>query len=404
MQAEYAAIVAPQHAPSEATEICRVGASRLAKLLLEWGARDPALRRRLNELVASAGPSGAGDLPTTAAPDAISDEPPALREDPEYMVGASTLMRRLFEAIRRYAQTSAPVLITGESGTGKELAARAIHERSSWSKGPFVAINCGALPATLIGSELFGYEKGAFTGASARKIGRIESANGGTLFLDEIGDLPLEMQAHMLRFLQEKTIERIGGCKSITINARVIAATHVNLREAVARGRFREDLYFRLNVLTLPMPPLRDRGDDIALLATFFLQQFAQEMGRHAMEFSPDAIKLMASYTWPGNVRELIACIRRAVVMADTPSIHAADLGVSVDSAAQPSLAGGLTRARADAEAGLVRTTLERNRFNVKQSALELGVSRVTLYRLIQKHDIRVDRTAFGPNSPLSRS
>lgn len=309
------------------------------------------------------------------------------------MVGSSQPMRRLFEAIRRYAVTNAPVLITGESGTGKELAARALHERSSFNRGPFVAINCGALPTTLIGSELFGYEKGAFTGATARKIGRIESAESGTIFLDEIGDLPLETQAHLLRFLQERTIERIGGCKPITITARVVAATNVNLRDAVAKGRFREDLFYRLNVLTLGMPPLRERGDDIALLTRFFLQRFASEMKRETLDFSLEAVRKITTYAWPGNVRELIACVRRAVVMADGSEITVRDLGLPDESKEEAATDKGLEKARGQAEAGLIRAALERNRFNIKQSAEELGISRVTLYRLIQKHDIAINRS-----------
>ncbi len=388
MLSEYAATVLPKvDEPLDAAKISRIGTPELAGLLIEWCRRDPLLHQRLRDLFSRVAQTEPG--PEGCHTSASSEEgSPAS----SYMVGSSPVMRRLFEAIRRFAATDAPVLITGESGTGKELAARAVHERSSCASGPFVAINCGALPTTLIGSELFGYEKGAFTGANARKIGRIESAAGGTVFLDEIGDLPLETQAHLLRFLQEKTIERIGGCKSITIDARVIAATNVNLREAVAKGQFREDLYYRLNVLTLAMPPLRERGDDIMLLARFFLHRFAAEMERETLQLSPEAERQIVSYPWPGNIRELIACLRRATVMSDGPSIEVSDLGLPTDAKDNADVDRGLGKARATAEAALVRTTLERNRFNIKQSAIDLGVSRVTLYRLIQKHQIQIER------------
>lgn len=387
MLSDYVASVQPNAPQSlDPLEIASVDAQKLASLLSEWASRDVVLRRRLLTLMSDA----THRLSEQAnAPLSTEGNGPLS----SYMVGSSQPMRRLFEAIRRYAVTNAPVLITGESGTGKELAARALHERSSFSRGPFVAINCGALPTTLIGSELFGYEKGAFTGATARKIGRIESAESGTIFLDEIGDLPLETQAHLLRFLQERTIERIGGCKPITITARVVAATNVNLRDAVAKGRFREDLFYRLNVLTLGMPPLRERGDDIALLTRFFLQRFASEMKRETLDFSLEAVRKITTYAWPGNVRELIACVRRAVVMADGPEITVRDLGLPDESKEEAATDKGLEKARGQAEAGLIRAALERNRFNIKQSAEELGISRVTLYRLIQKHDIAINRS-----------
>jgi DNA-binding NtrC family response regulator len=340
----------------------------------------------LRELIATAQSPEPGASAKTPSTESVSAE-----ANGGYMIGASPAMISLFKTIRRYAESNAPVLITGESGTGKELAARAIHERSAFKDGPFVAINCGALPVTLIGSELFGYEKGAFTGATARKIGRIEAAEGGTVFLDEIGDLPLETQVHLLRFLQEQTIERIGGHKSIRINARIIAATNVDLQEAVADSRFRQDLYYRLNVLCLSMPPLRDRGEDVMLLAKFFLQHFATEMGRGNAEFSLEAQQRVATYAWPGNVRELIACLRRAVVMAEGPLVELPDLGLPTDKQDEHGRLSALSGARAAAEATRVQATLEQNRFNIKRSAAQLGVSRVTLYRLIQKHQIRID-------------
>jgi len=366
-------------------DIGRIGAVGLSKLVLELSARDPALRKRLHDLIST------GTRPAAALRTATGGEGRA--EFSGYMVGASPPMMRIFDSIRRFAASSAPVLITGESGTGKELVARAMHERSAWKNGPFVAINCGAIPTTLISSELFGYEKGAFTGAGTRKLGRIEAAENGTVFLDEIGDLPLETQVHLLRFLQEKTIERIGSCKSIPINTRVIAATNINLRQAVAEKRFREDLYYRLNVLTLALPPLRERGDDVQLLAKFFLTGFAEELGRPDLALSPAAEAYITSYPWPGNVRELIACIRRAAVMADGSTIEVADLGLTPAAKPADGENHDLLKARADTEVQLVRQTLERNRFNVKRSAQELNISRMTLYRLIQKHGIAIDRT-----------
>ena len=369
-------------------DISRVEVSTLCGLLSEFAQRDPSLRRRLHDALSATRGANNTSAETMAPP--VTDPSFAA-----YMVGASPALLRVFDAIRRYASSNALVLVTGESGTGKELVARAIHERSSWKNGPFVAINCGALPTTLIGSELFGYEKGAFTGAANRKIGRIESAAGGTIFLDEIGDLPFETQAHLLRFLQEGTIERIGGGKSITVNARVIAATNVDLRKAVANGKFREDLFYRLHVLTLSLPPLRERGDDILLLANFFLQRFAEEIKRDKLDLAPETAAFIMSYPWPGNIRELIASLRRAVVMEETSSIRVESLGLNpvVQEKETAPPARDLNAARANAEAALIRTTLERNGFNVKQSAREMGISRVTLYRDIHKYGITIDRS-----------
>lgn len=391
---EYVATVSsPSSQSLDASALARMGSARLASLLLEWARTDPILFQRLLQAIAS-GVENATHL-VEAPTVSVAVAPEAAPSSDGYMVGASPPMLRLFELIRRFAVSDAPVLIMGESGTGKELAARAIHERSSVSKGPFVAINCGALPTTLIASELFGHEKGAFTGAIGRKIGRIESAEGGTIFLDEIGDLPPETQVHLLRFLQEKTIERLGGNKSIRVNVRVVAATNVNLREAVAKGRFREDLYYRLNVLTIDMPPLRKRGSDIMLLAKFFLQRFAKEMDRTVHGFEPAAEQALCAYAWPGNVRELIACVRRAVIMSGGNSIGLEDLELSGPiGQAKAEEETGLTQVRADAEANLVRSTLERNNFNIKRAAMALGISRPTLYRLIQRHEIRIDRNA----------
>lgn len=247
----------------------------------------------------------------------------------EQMVGTSDAMRALLRLIRKVSPSDAPVFISGETGTGKELAARAIHARSARKKGPFVAVDCSAIAPTLIHSELFGYERGAFTGATQRKIGRIEAAEGGTLFLDEIGDLPLDLQSNLLRFLQTSTIHRVGGTRPIAINARVIAATHVKLDEAVAHCRFREDLFYRLDVLRIQVPALRERGGDIELLAHFFLTQFTKDTTKMLRGYTTDALHRIRHHTWPGNIRELINRVRRATVMTDGPWITPKDLDLA---------------------------------------------------------------------------
>ncbi|MGE5506222.1 MAG: sigma-54 interaction domain-containing protein [Actinomycetota bacterium] len=347
-----------------------LGAEYLAALVMEWLAVDPALAERLRPALAA------------RQADRIDAGEPS-------MVGRSPAMLKLFDTIRKVAATEAPVLITGESGTGKELAAIAVHRRSIRAGAPFVPINCAALPKTLVASELFGHEKGAFTGADQRRIGRIQAADKGTLFLDEIGDLPLDMQANLLRFLQESTIDRVGGHHPIKVDVRVIAATNVPLRRAVAEGRFREDLFFRLNVLTIEMPPLRERGEDIDTLAAHFVAKFAREAAKAIRGMSPDAVALVRRYGWPGNIRELIATVRRAVVMADGPLIRADDLAL-------PEEPGGggasLDDARREMEGNLVRQALAAHRHNIKRTAEHLGVSRVTLYRLIDKYGIVLDR------------
>jgi DNA-binding NtrC family response regulator len=242
------------------------------------------------------------------------------------MVGTCEAMQSLFSTIRKVANTNASVLISGESGTGKELTALAIHEHSPRRKAPFVAINCGAIPQHLLQSELFGYERGAFTGADQRKIGRIEAANGGTLFLDEIGDMPLEAQVSLLRFLQEGKIERLGGQESLSVDIRVISATHVDLEAAIHGGRFRADLFHRLCVLRVDEPPLRARGKDIEILAHHILHKFKKDSTRTIRGFTMSAIEAMNDYTWPGNVRELINRVRRAIVMTEGRLLSPEDL------------------------------------------------------------------------------
>ncbi|MCK4743199.1 MAG: sigma-54-dependent Fis family transcriptional regulator [Sulfuriflexus sp.] len=314
------------------------------------------------------------------------DHPDNFSTDEPEMVGTSDVMKNLFTNIRKVSTVDAPILITGESGTGKELAAIAIHERSSRKNGPFIAVNCGSLPDNLIQSELFGYEKGAFTGAYKQKIGRIEAATGGTVFLDEIGDLPLEQQINLLRFLQEKTIDRVGGNDSHYVDVRVIAATHVDLEKAVQDGKFREDLYYRLNVLSIIIPPLREREDDIEVLAKFMFNKFINEKSYTVKGFSQEALHLMNEYHWSGNVREMINKIRRAMLMCEGRLITGTDLGLDKRSGTRQMIT--LAEARRSAESEAILSCLRRTRNNITHAARTLGVSRITLYRLMDKYAI----------------
>ena len=312
--------------------------------------------------------------------------PGVLIGDDNEMVGTCEAMQRLFRTIRKVANTDASVFISGESGTGKELTAVAIHERSSRRKAPFVAINCGAIPHHLLQSELFGYERGAFTGANARKIGRVEAANGGTLFLDEIGDMPLEAQTGLLRFLQEGKIERLGGHESIPVDVRVISATHVDLEAAIRDGRFRTDLFHRLCVLRVDEPPLRARGKDIEILAHHILHKFKTDNARKIRGFTPAAVEALYNYAWPGNVRELINRVRRAIVMCDGRLISPADLDLEHVCGQQPVT---LLQAREAAEKRAIEAALLRHRHRLNEAATDLGISRVTLYRLMGAHGLR---------------
>jgi DNA-binding NtrC family response regulator len=313
------------------------------------------------------------------------------------MVGRSPAMLEIYRAIDKIVRVDAPILISGESGTGKEVAAHAIHNQSSRRSGPFVPVNCGALPTNLVQSELFGHEKGAFTGAHQRRHGSIEAANGGTIFLDEIGDLPLESQSSLLRFLQEKTIVRVGSTLPLRIDARVIAASHVDLAVAVCQGRFREDLFYRLNVLHLEMPPLRRRGRDIGLLADKVFESHGALKAPNVLGFSSEARVAMEVHLWPGNVRELINRVQKAMVMCEGRLITARDLGLDGAHLAGPR-AVSLRHARHTTERDLIVAALERNRHNMAATARELGVSRVTLYRRVQKLAI-VRLSAFPPDS-----
>ncbi len=297
------------------------------------------------------------------------------------MLGSHPAMQEVFAAVRKVATVDVPVLVTGESGTGKELVARAVHETSERRRGPFVAINCGAIPENLLESELFGHEKGSFTGAHAQRKGRVESAQGGTLFLDEIGELPPSLQVKLLRFLQDHKIERVGGRQEIVVDARVICATNTDLRELMKEDRFREDLFFRIAVVEVALPPLRERGDDVMVLAHAFLQRYAGEADKRFKGFTPEATRAIAGHDWPGNVRELENRVRRAVVMAEGKRVVPGDLDLEEGTGGQHRL----RQLRADLERDVVRQALARHHGNISRTAAELGVSRPTLYDLLAK-------------------
>jgi two-component system NtrC family response regulator len=301
----------------------------------------------------------------------------------EEIIGASAPMQAVFTYVRKVGPTSAPVLILGESGTGKEMVAQALHRRSPQKHGPFIAINCNAIPENLLESELFGHERGAFTGAHAMRKGHIESASGGTLFLDEIGELPAPVQVKLLRFLQEKRFQRVGGRQEMQSDARVMAATNANLQEAAAKGVFREDLYFRLAVVVVTLPPLRDRGDDVGLIAKEFLRRYSIQHGKANATFAPDALRAIAQYAWPGNVRELQNRVQRAIIMAEGKRVTAADLELSETGAAAPPPT--LKEARENVERSMVQDALRRHGGKITSAAQELGISRPTLYELMEK-------------------
>ncbi len=305
----------------------------------------------------------------------------------EGMIGSSAPMQTVFESIRKVASRDASVLILGESGTGKEMVARAIHRRSPRSKGPFVAINCSAIPETLIESELFGHERGAFTGAHTQRVGRIEMAEGGTLLLDEFGELPLAIQVKLLRFLQDQTIERIGGRKEIRVDARLVTATNVDLKQAMATGKFREDLFYRVAVVTIKLPPLRERLSDTMVLAQSFLKKYAEENGRASLRYRQDAIRAIEQHAWPGNVREMENRIRRAVIMAEGATVKAEDLELIDSSAEAPPRS--LKEAREEVDRRMVQDALKKHGANITAAAAELGISRPTLYELMEKLGMR---------------
>jgi len=386
------------------SDLSRLPVERLARLLMDRASEDPMLLGRLHETIVA----------ENAAP---AVRPARSSQRQTTIVGTSPAIRHVTEMIRRFVRTDEPVLITGESGTGKELAARAIHETSGRRDGPFVAVNCAAIPANLVASELFGYEKGAFTGANARTKGQIEHANGGTLFLDEIGDMPVDLQGHLLRFLQDGQIVRVGGREAINVDVRIVSATNVRIRQAIADGRFREDLYYRLNVLTLHQPPLRERAEDIDLLAQHFLEAAGRDFGREVLAFEPAALDALRRHSWPGNVRELMSTVRRAVVIGDGPVVALSDL-VGLDGSASVggpngSAPAGGTNGSAPAdpqppprpgsieERMRLLDALARTDENVTLTAQDLGVSRVTLYRMLRRHAITLNRGLKDP--PIAR-
>jgi two-component system NtrC family response regulator len=301
------------------------------------------------------------------------------------ILGTSSRVQTVFESIRKVATVDAPVLILGESGTGKEMTARSIHQRSARRDGPFVAINCSAIPESLMESELFGHEKGAFTGAHVQRKGRIENAHGGTLFLDEIGEIPLPIQVKLLRFLQERCIERVGGRQEIQVDTRVLAATHVDLKKGMATGTFREDLFYRLAVVQIVLPPLRDREGDITLLANAFLQQSARESGKNGLAFTPEAIRAIQNHGWPGNVRELQNRVRRAVIMGGNKRLSAEDLELASLTSANTTL----KEAREALEREMIQQALRKHSGKITAAATDLGISRPTFYELMDKLGIQ---------------
>ena len=303
------------------------------------------------------------------------------------IVGTSAGMEHVFDTVRKVSTTDVPVLVTGESGTGKELLARAIHSNSVRCEGPFIPINCGAIPENLLESELFGHEKGSFTGAHISRRGRFELAHGGSLFLDEIGELPAPLQVKLLRFLQDYMIERVGGRERIETDVRVIAATNRDIGKLITEDLFREDLYYRLAVVTINLPPLRERGQDVELLAREFLRKYSYENGQ-SKRLGEDAVMALNSYRWPGNIRELENRIRRGIALTDGPVITSDDLGFRKDEGE-----GGesldLRKAREEVEKKLIKKAVLKNRGNITRAAVALGLTRPTLHHLIKKYGIQ---------------
>jgi len=306
----------------------------------------------------------------------------------EGMLGTSEPMERVFNLVRKVATSDAPVMILGESGTGKEMVASGVHNQSPRKNDAFVPINCSAIPESLLESELFGHEKGAFTGADAMRIGKIEQARGGTLFLDEIGDVPLSVQIKLLRFLQEGYIERVGGREMINVDTRIVAATNVDIKEAMKEGTFREDFYFRLAVVEINVPPLRERGEDIEFLATSFLKRYAVETGSPNLSFSAAALKAIRSNGWSGNVRELQNRVRRAAIMCESNKVSPEDLQISGKAGSNY---GGTTlkEAREALEKEMVEAALMKHKGKITAASAELGVSRPTFYELMDKLGIK---------------
>lgn len=319
---------------------------------------------------------------------ALADRSTADKKVLGRLITAAPEMIRVARTIERVANTNVSVMLLGASGTGKELLARGLHEASGRAQGAFVAINCAAIPENLLESELFGHEKGAFTGAVKTTEGKIEMASGGTLFLDEVGDIPLQLQVKLLRFLQERTIERIGGRKSIEVDTRIVCATHQNLEAMITDGRFREDLFYRLAEIVVRIPGLAERPGDATLLAKSFLARFAREMNPSVKGFAPDALAAIDGWTWPGNVRELENRVKRAVIMADARLVTAADLDLlgPSDEVQNPL---NLKSARETADRKVIRHALARSEGNISNTARLLGISRPTLYDLLKQYDLQ---------------
>ncbi len=307
----------------------------------------------------------------------------------ERIVTANVTMLKVCRDVEKLAGTNVPVLLLGESGTGKEGLAQALHELGPRAREPFIAINCGAIPENLLESELFGHERGAFTGAVKQTIGKIESANKGTLFLDEVGDLPHPLQVKLLRFLQDQIVERVGGRQKIQVDVRIVSATNTSLEDKIKSGQFRGDLFYRMNAVTLRIPPLRDRGGDVSLLANYFLSRFNQDFGKNIRGFTEVAGSAMAAHSWPGNVRELENRMKRAVVMAEQRMIDAADLELVPPVSAPLDL--DLRSARLRAEREVLQAALARSNHTLAIAARLLGVSRPTLYGLMEAHGIDLD-------------
>ena len=313
------------------------------------------------------------------------------------IIGAGASMREVFRRIEKVAATDVSVLVLGETGTGKDLVAREIHRRSPRSRGPFVAVDCGAIPASLLESELFGHTRGAFTGAIATRPGKFQAANGGTLFLDEIGELPLPLQVKLLRALQERAVTKVGDTRPEALDIRVVAATNKVLPEEISAGRFREDLFYRLNVVTIALPPLRDRGDDVLVIARYFLQKHAREFGSAASGFTPAAMAALHSYRWPGNIRELENRVKKAVVLADAPQLGPEDLDLGPDSLAP---VVPLTEAKEAFQRRYINEVLERNAGNRTKTAKDLGVDPRTIFRHLEKLEAERRGEAAPPPPP----
>lgn len=309
------------------------------------------------------------------------------------IIGESPAMQEVFRAIGRLSQSHITVLINGESGTGKELVAHALHKHSPRRAKPFIALNMAAIPKDLIETELFGHEKGAFTGANTQHQGRFEQANGGTLFLDEIGDMPFNLQAKLLRFLQEKIIERIGGRQEIPVDVRVVCATNQNLQEMVANKEFREDLYYRISEITLDIPPLRDREEDVLILAQYFLQQYAIEYKRNVKSFADDAILALKQHRWPGNIRELQNKVKSSVIMCMGTQVSSIDLGLlaDVDNGNDFELSLNLRVVREQAETLAIQKAYALTDGNMSKASALLGITRPTLYSLIEKYGLNLN-------------